>query len=171
MPFNIKCNDPSYRTQTHFSNFPTIISINTHSSATKNSYILSTCGRSYLTRTHLILTPGTCRPHPTRHTTILCSRRLCSIPGTYATKYLPVLCHTNTYFLFTVFGYFGFLITVFSATHLANGLLSSALRGGRISLAEPIYSPFYPAVSVHLRTQSPVETLDRKQAQGPLNPV
>ena len=136
MPLNVKCKDPSYRTQTHISKFPTIISINTHFSATKKSYILSTCGRTYLPWTHLILSPGTCRPHPTRHTPILCCCRLCSIPWTYATKYLPVLSRTNTYFLFTVFGYFGFLITAFSATHLANGLLSSALRGGRLSFEE-----------------------------------
>jgi len=131
MQLNVKFNDPSSKTQTHISNFQIIIIINTHSSASKKSYILSTCGRSYLPRTHLILTPGTCRPHPTRHRTILCSCRLCAIPGTYATMSLPVLSHTNTNFLFPQFRYFDFLMTVFSTTHLANGLPARAFRGDR----------------------------------------
>jgi len=96
-----------------------------------------TCGRSYLPRTHFSCTPGQSCTRPPRTRTIWCSCKLCPIPGTYATASRPVLRRTLTHFLLAEFGFFGFLITVFSTTPFRKGRPSVALLRFRIFFGRP----------------------------------
>lgn len=97
-----------------------------------------TCGKSYFPLTHFNLTPGQSCTLPTLTRTILCSCKLCPIPGIYATISLPFDSRTNTHFLLAELGFFGFLISVFRTTPFANGLPFRGFLDGRFFMWGPV---------------------------------
>ena len=86
-----------------------------------------TSPQSYFPLTTLSLTPGVSCKFPPRTNTMLCSCRVWPSPGTYAVISLPLLSRTRTHLRLAEFGFFGFLIRVFSTTPLSCGRPSVAL--------------------------------------------
>lgn len=75
---------------------------------------LMTCIKSLAPRMHRNFRPGTSLTRFFCTKTVECSCRLCPIPGTKQIFSCPLLSRTRTHFRLAEFGFFGFLITVFS---------------------------------------------------------